>query len=347
MTFQEMGEELRKARESRGMSLDEVVEITKISRRNIVALEEGNTDHLPHPVYAKGFVRSYARLLGLDAEELAMVVDQIIPEHEDNLPSGYGDTREADRALAAHESSGGSGKSRLPSILLFIVLLAALIGAVIYFGKLYTVLEQPTASVEEQAETASADESAAAPEQQVAPAPASEEQQVADAVDEAEQGADNAAEAPVADAGEAGQEAVDVAESAQEAETVAAEAVEKAPAASEADDVAKTVEATIPDDVESVGEESGEPQDQFRYAHNIVIRAVTEAGTWVGVWKGDEEDLYRDFILQNGEPLRLKFNSKRRIRIGNAGGVEVTHNGEPMELNAKKGSVKTLVFDVP
>lgn len=343
MTFQEMGEELRKARESRGMSLDEVVEITKISRRNIVALEEGNTDHLPHPVYAKGFVRSYARLLGLDGEELAMVVDQIIPEDEDNLPSGYGDTREADKALAAHESSGGSGKSRLPSILLFIVLLAALVGAVIYFGKLYTVLDKPTASVEEPAKTATMDDSSANKASE-SDQSASSEEPGASLADETEQPSADIAEAPAASAAGAEQEAVGGADSAA-TQVDAADARTATDAATEAP--ARTVEAEVPEDVETVGEETDESQDQFRYAHNIVIRAVTEAGTWVGVWKGDEEKLYRDFILQNGEPLRLKFNSKRRIRIGNAGGVEVTHNGEPMELNAEKGSVKTLVFDVP
>ena len=52
------------------------MEATKISRTNIVAMEGGDRSALPLPVYAKGFVKSYARYLGLDADELCMVVDR-------------------------------------------------------------------------------------------------------------------------------------------------------------------------------------------------------------------------------------------------------------------------------
>ena len=57
---------LRRARESRGLSLNEVAEKTRISPRWIQALEDAQLDILPAPVFVSGYLRSYARLVGLD-----------------------------------------------------------------------------------------------------------------------------------------------------------------------------------------------------------------------------------------------------------------------------------------
>lgn len=65
----EFGEELRKERESRKVTLQSITDATKISRRYLMALETGEFDHLPGGVINKGIVRSYARVVGLDEEE--------------------------------------------------------------------------------------------------------------------------------------------------------------------------------------------------------------------------------------------------------------------------------------
>ena len=65
-----VGEELRDARESLGVSLEEMADRLRINRRFIAALEEGRVRDLPGTAYAIGFVRSYARELGLDADEM-------------------------------------------------------------------------------------------------------------------------------------------------------------------------------------------------------------------------------------------------------------------------------------
>ncbi len=74
MNLKELGERFRAERERKGLSVTEVVQRTKISKTNVLALEAGDPEGLPHPVYAKGFVRNYARLLGLDPEECAAIV---------------------------------------------------------------------------------------------------------------------------------------------------------------------------------------------------------------------------------------------------------------------------------
>ena len=76
MNLQELGSLLKQERERRGLSVRDVMDATKISRRNLNALEDGEVKLLPHPVYLKGYVRNYARLVGLDAEPLGVMVDQ-------------------------------------------------------------------------------------------------------------------------------------------------------------------------------------------------------------------------------------------------------------------------------
>src|SRR5580658_4116214 len=63
------GEKLRKQREQRGIELDAISNTTKISTRMLRALEDERFDQLPGGVFNKGFVRAYARLVGLDEEE--------------------------------------------------------------------------------------------------------------------------------------------------------------------------------------------------------------------------------------------------------------------------------------
>lgn len=65
----QLGQMLRDARESKGVSLAEAEEATKIRRKYLQALEEADYDALPPSVYSRGFLRSYATYLGLDPEE--------------------------------------------------------------------------------------------------------------------------------------------------------------------------------------------------------------------------------------------------------------------------------------
>lgn len=64
------GEELRREREIRGISLKEISDATKISKRFLEALERNDHKTLPAPVFTRGFVREYARYVGLSAEDL-------------------------------------------------------------------------------------------------------------------------------------------------------------------------------------------------------------------------------------------------------------------------------------
>jgi len=69
LTVGTFGEKLRKQREQRGISLDTISTITKISPRMLRAIEDEHFDQLPGGVFSKGFVRAYARQVGLNEEE--------------------------------------------------------------------------------------------------------------------------------------------------------------------------------------------------------------------------------------------------------------------------------------
>jgi transcriptional regulator with XRE-family HTH domain len=64
------GEELQREREIRGISLKEIADSTKISKRFLEAIERNDHKTLPAPVFTRGFVREYARYLGLNADEM-------------------------------------------------------------------------------------------------------------------------------------------------------------------------------------------------------------------------------------------------------------------------------------
>ena len=70
-----VAEQLRQAREARNLTLQQVVEITKIRTDHLVALEQGNFDVFSAPVYIRGFVRTYSALLKLDVPQVMAALD--------------------------------------------------------------------------------------------------------------------------------------------------------------------------------------------------------------------------------------------------------------------------------
>jgi cytoskeleton protein RodZ len=63
------GERLQREREMRGITLDEIAAATKIGSRSLRALEQEEFSKLPGGIFNKGFVRAYARYLGIDEEQ--------------------------------------------------------------------------------------------------------------------------------------------------------------------------------------------------------------------------------------------------------------------------------------
>lgn len=65
-----VAEQLRQAREAKNLTEQQIVDITKIRTDHLRALEAGNYDVFSAPVYIRGFVRGYAKLLHLDVPKI-------------------------------------------------------------------------------------------------------------------------------------------------------------------------------------------------------------------------------------------------------------------------------------
>lgn len=74
-----LGEQFRAAREARGLSLSEVAEQIRIRSVYLAEIEAENWGAIGAPVYVRGFLRTYARFLGLDGEEAVAEFNKTSP----------------------------------------------------------------------------------------------------------------------------------------------------------------------------------------------------------------------------------------------------------------------------
>jgi cytoskeleton protein RodZ len=117
-----LGERLRAAREARGLSLSDVAEQIRIRSVYIAAIEEENWSTVGAPVYVRGFLRTYARFLGMDPEEAVAAFNRMQPS--------YG----SPQAGAGRPNAELDGPARRGSLLIWIAGAVAvlLIGFVVY-----------------------------------------------------------------------------------------------------------------------------------------------------------------------------------------------------------------------
>src|SRR5262245_21775447 len=101
------GQKLRAEREKKNVSLDDISVSTKIGTRLLRALEEEHFEQLPGGIFNKGFVRAYARHVGLNEEQTIADYLQAAGEGQPNQTIGRDDTpRQEMRIQEADEQSG-------------------------------------------------------------------------------------------------------------------------------------------------------------------------------------------------------------------------------------------------
>ena len=71
---------LREERERRQVSLAEISHSTKLSVSSLKLMEAGNLDDLPPDVFVRGFIRSYAKTIGIPSNEPLGLLDQVLSE---------------------------------------------------------------------------------------------------------------------------------------------------------------------------------------------------------------------------------------------------------------------------
>ena len=131
------GEDLRKERTMRGIALEQITAVTKISQRHLVALEQERFRLLPGGILSKGIVRGYANALGLDQNDWT--------ERFLQACTSSGQLIDEDRSWTAFASNVGKARLMrreameirlrwLGAVLLMIAVVATLFVTVRYYG---------------------------------------------------------------------------------------------------------------------------------------------------------------------------------------------------------------------
>ncbi|WP_138493914.1 helix-turn-helix domain-containing protein [Paenibacillus pinistramenti] len=123
----DLGQQLREARMARGLSLDDVQEMTKIRKRYLEAIEAGDYKVLPGSFYVRAFIKTYAEAVGVNADDL-------LTEHQSNVPSADPEPVMEPVLQRRRTKPASEGNSKwLPTLLMwsFLVVIVAVIYLVV------------------------------------------------------------------------------------------------------------------------------------------------------------------------------------------------------------------------
>jgi cytoskeletal protein RodZ len=126
---------LRRQREARDVSLRDIADRTKISLRYLEAMEEDRFDLLPAPLFAKGFLREYARYVGLSPDEVVNHYLSVQGENKDE---------EGEQTLIRRRAKASAQKARSWAFYLFFVLVGLLLLGLVWFFAYYNDKRQET-----------------------------------------------------------------------------------------------------------------------------------------------------------------------------------------------------------
>ncbi len=127
------GERLRREREMRGISLDEIVATTKIGTRLLRALENEQFDLLPGGIFNKSYVRAYAKCIGMNEEEaVAAYMEAANEEPPDNRVIAHQASFHSDRL-----PEEPTGFPIVPVLILLVVIVGGIAGWKVYRDRLH------------------------------------------------------------------------------------------------------------------------------------------------------------------------------------------------------------------
>lgn len=127
----EIGQKLRNARIKKGYTIDDLQQVTKIQKRYLIAIEEGQFDHLPGDFYVRAFIKQYCEAVDLDSNEL---LDEYKNEIPDSQPHDVAeDSGNTQKRAVESKSDGFFAKMRnyIPQIIVGIVVIV-IIGVIVF-----------------------------------------------------------------------------------------------------------------------------------------------------------------------------------------------------------------------
>lgn len=119
-----LGEKIRKARENRGISISQVSEQTRIASHHLNAIEENDFSGLPGGIFNKGFVRSFAKCVGVDEQEALNDYNSLMATM---TPEKAHDELYTPEVL----TDDRTGPSMVSTVILIVIILGVLIGGLI------------------------------------------------------------------------------------------------------------------------------------------------------------------------------------------------------------------------
>ena len=282
----ELGVLLKSRREELGLTHAQVSEQTKLRPHFIEALENEDWDHLPSPAFVKGFIRSYARILGLSEEGLIALYQEVAPQ--------------AGEGPGTVNPPPARKKGRILLYIAGLVLVACAAGAALYFwagGLIYT--GGGTGRGVETSDTKAPPEPAGAADEaevrmEVSPPP----EQPSSATDQAHPGEeapdprDDQKQGEVAKGPEAAPPAPS--EKTPPAETAVPQAEQDQAAAGE-EPPQSAESAPIPDPGPARAETSAPPEPARK---TLVLKAVIRERTWIRLRADNEKP--KEYILKPG-----------------------------------------------
>jgi cytoskeleton protein RodZ len=326
------GEKLRRERELRGVALDDIADATKIGTRMLRALEEEHFEVLPGGIFNKGFVRAYAKYLGLNEDEA--VADYLAAAGDSSLDPRVIAEQNASRI---DRSGGDSGASRAPGFPIIPVLILLLVIAAGAGG--WQIYQE---RIRDRQAKADAARSAAVN----TPPPASEASNVPKPADTtASTGPTNEGPGQVA-----------APSSSQPAGTGASERTSPAPrtptnlnapakpsesAATQQN--AQSAEAAKPQPLAAANQAAlaGTTPTANQQSFEVTVRATDKA--WVSI-KSDGQFKVRG-IITPPDVKTIRGTDQIVFWTGNAGAVEVSFNGQRVPLAGGPNSEGVLVFN--
>ena len=132
--MESIGEFFKQVRDTKGLTLDDVALKTRIHPDFLIALEEGNFTKLPDQVFAKGFVRSYARSLGLDEEDA-------MRRFEGSAGAFY--EKQAERELLRLKQAEDDRRKKTNRKVVIAAIAVALLGLILLMSREHTPVAPP------------------------------------------------------------------------------------------------------------------------------------------------------------------------------------------------------------
>lgn len=359
--MQKTGAELKKARIEQGLSLNEVSMATKINARVLEAMEENTSSKLPAKPFLRGFVKTYAEFLKLNPEDvLKLFEEDLNPEPAPPKPSSEAkdapekpiEKKTEKKPKAVKAKKVGPAKTanlKLPFLkeatitkqiflVAFVVILIFMIIFVKDVVEKYQSEKQKalTTPVQEQLEPIEPTEptdsivSEDVENKQESKAPAEETTQVMQPTPEQPK---EPAQKPEKTEETPREQEPTVTEQQVEKKPEKIQPTEKKTTTSDEEDQAKATEDDKKD------EEKPDKAPTTTLNHEVILEAMDTVNISVVIDEKDEQS----FQLQPGKVHILKGN-KLKIDFGDAGSVNVIHNGRYLGVPGDLGQSKTVTY---